>query len=168
MSRIELIGACLRLAHYITIDLHRRTAVLPNSEIMVRRRAMNAAHRRSAEPSIGNAKTLPYLTLCTPFFDDAPNTPNKVGGNEDYPQIDCAKRHIGHFHRCRSLTHSGRKKRPATGGVLTPNIEAAVLFRPIRCLSQAARVPRGLVPVILVVARPFRLKNCLFVGISRW
>jgi hypothetical protein len=138
MSRIELIGACLRLAHYITIDLHRRTAVLPNSEIMVRRRAMNAAHRRSAEPSIGNAKTLPYLTLCTPsyltlctpFLDDAPNTPNKVGGNEDYPQIDCAKRHIGDFHRCRSLTHSGRKKRPATGGVLTPNIEAAVLFRP--------------------------------------
>jgi DMSO/TMAO reductase YedYZ molybdopterin-dependent catalytic subunit len=41
-------------------------------------------------PSIGNAKTLPYLTLCAPFFDDAPNTPNKVGGNQDSPQIDCA------------------------------------------------------------------------------
>jgi hypothetical protein len=29
--------------------------------------------------------------------------------------MDCAKRHIGDFHRCRSLIRSGRKKRRPRG-----------------------------------------------------
>jgi hypothetical protein len=66
-------------------------------------------------PQSGTPQTLPYLTLCAPFFDDTPNTPNNVGGNEDCPQFAYAKRHIDDFHRCRSLIRPGRKKRPATG-----------------------------------------------------
>jgi Oxidoreductase molybdopterin binding domain len=113
-------------------------------------------------PSIGNAKTLPYLTLCAPFFDDAPNTPNKVGGNQDSPQIDCAK-HIGDFHRCRSLSAPG-----ARNLVLTPNIEAAVLFRPIRVVSAKPLECLGVSFVILVMAQPFRLKRGRLPRISYW
>jgi hypothetical protein len=52
---------------------------------------------------LGKPQTLPNLTLCAPFFDDAHNTQNNVGGNEDCPQFGYAKRHIDDFHRCRSI-----------------------------------------------------------------
>jgi hypothetical protein len=63
---------------------------------------------------LGKPQTLPYLTLCAPFLDDAHNTHNNVGGNEDCPQFGHAKRHIDKRHiddflRCRSLIRSGAR-----------------------------------------------------------